>query len=236
MSSPETHDHTESHGHHHEHDRFAFYALVVFMIVLVIIAAQNFWQSEQYKKLQATHATTQQSSIEPNIPLVEARSLDAFPDLADAMFIVNTSQGMKENDLHAEKIVNNIVEAEEERVVYFTTSQMISNTETSVGLYRMNTVSKRWQRIDKLSYKKELVNRYLRVIGRQGNDLLLFYDDTSRKDLPCQSYWLMGAITPFQILHIDVTHPYEELKPWTASAGFIDSEKERIKTCQATAK
>ncbi len=235
MSDP-LHDQTEPHEHHHEHDRFAFYALIVFMIVLVIVAIQNFWQSKQNTQLPVTHPTVQQSSIEPNIPLVEARSLEAFPDLSDAMFIVNTSQGLKQDDEHAEKIINSAVEAEEERVVYFTTSQLITNTETSIGLYRMNTVSKRWQRIDKLSYKKELANRYLRVIGRQGNELLLFYDDTSRKDLPCDSYWLMGSTEPFQILSIDVTHPYEDLKPWNVSAGLIDSEKERVKTCQTAAK
>ena len=234
MTDREKHDAQENEEHHHEHDRFAFYALIIFMIVLAIVAAQNFWQSqnEQTKKTDS-HVPIAAASTEP---LLEARTSDAFPDLHDAMFVINTSEGMNIDDPLAEKLVNDIVEAEEERVVYFTTAKTIVNTETDAAVYKMNTVSKRWQRIDKLTYSKELADHYLRVVGRQGDQLFLFYDDSNRKDMACQSFWLLGTQLPYQILTLDTTKPYEDLRPWTPRADLIESETKRLKTCEQNAK
>lgn len=228
------HDHnSQTHEHNDPEHRYAFYAVVILMCLLAFIAAKDVWRSSTQKKTRSDTSTTvlKQQPDEPEANLIEARPQSAFPELNTAMTIINASQGKSINDPTSESLANGIVEAEEERVVYFATVATPSIDETDSEIYQMNTVSKRWQRMYKQAFKKNQSDHFYRVIGRKGNELLLFEDRKNRKDLPCQSFWVIGQTDPYQILSLDILNPYNPMKPWAVPEGLIASEKQRVATC-----
>lgn len=226
------HDPSHTHSHNDPEHRYAFYAVVIFMGLLAVILAKDAWQSNIKQKADTAITELKQQPLEPEANLIEARSVDAFPELQSAMTIINTSQSKLADTLGIESFSNGVVEAEEERVVYFATVATPSNNETNVGIYQMNTVSKRWQRMYKQTFKKDQSDHFYRVIGRKGNELLLFEDNKNRKDVPCESFWVTGQSKPYQILSLDILNPYNPLKPWAVPDGLIASEKERVMACQ----
>lgn len=227
------HHHNEPHTHslNDPEHRYAFYAVVIFMGLLVLIVAQDAWRSHQ-QKVDTPVPLEKHQPKDPEANLIEARGFSSFPELSNAMIVINTSQNKLLNQPGTEMITNGVVEAEEERVVYFATAATPTNEETHSGIYQMNTVSKRWQRMYKQVFAKNLSDHFYRVIGRKGNELLLFEDNKNRTDLPCQSFWIMGQSEPYKILTLDILNPYSSLNVWAVPDGFITSEQERIKTCQ----
>ncbi len=166
--------------------------------------------------------------------LIQATELKNFKDLTQAKEIINTSQGKTSDKEEIEMIIYGIVESDKENMVYFATKNLNKNTgEVFTGIYHYNTETNRWHRIYKNTFIKseDESTSYLRVIGRMGNQLILFKDNTKREKENCSSYWLMGDESEYELSLLYIDSPYSEFETFHVPQKLKDEETKRIKEC-----
>lgn len=177
---------------------------------------------EQREERQATEEVST-DTVDPN----------EFAERDQAHASINQSQGKPVTGPNAERIVPGVIEdGDQEDVVYFATSNA-NAAEHFVGVYSYNTQTRRWHRLIKRTFtpNDDGVTSMLRVIGKEGRNLILFQDRLDRTPQPCHSDWLTGA-EENALFSIDLDNLRDGLSTYKLASDTRSEEETRVSTCQ----
>ncbi|NQV88732.1 MAG: hypothetical protein HQ488_00210 [Parcubacteria group bacterium] len=160
--------------------------------------------------------------------------LSNFDDLDEATTIINSAQGKPVSGEGSEKLVFGVVESQSENMVYFATSDYNQDTgDLFSGIYHYNTVTNRWQRIYKQTFKAEegSPTAMFRVIGRLENSLILLKDFVDNSPGPCSNVWLMGDDGSLEMFMMDLAEPYSGLSQFPLPEILRQRAQTEQQTC-----
>lgn len=226
-------------GNKNKHQTLIYLIASIAIVVLLFIANSTNNTDTIEREKNNTNNTIKKTDevIDEKIGLtnlIQATELKDFQDLKQAKEIINSSQGKTSNTEEMEILVHGIVESDKENMVYFATKNLNKNTnEIFTGIYHYNTETNRWHRIYKNNFTKNedgSIN-YLRVIGRMGNQLILFKDSTKLEKEDCASYWLMGDKPEHELSLLYIDNPYSEFETFPVPQKLKDSETKKVKEC-----
>ena len=164
----------------------------------------------------------------------EGFGLDAFDDLDEAGLIINSAQGKPTSGAGSESLVANVVDSEEDDMVYFATKTYDSDLqENFVGIYHYNTINNRWQRVykDTMGADEVLSAPYLRVLARSNDYLILLKDFNDNSPGPCSNFWLLGDEGSFELMLLDITDPYAGFSTFTLPEILRQQAQNEVETC-----
>ena len=160
--------------------------------------------------------------------------LSEFDDLSEATTIINSTQGKPVSGEGAETLVFGVVDAQEENMVYFATSDYNQDTgELFSGVYHYNTITNRWQRVYKQTFEADEDSpvSMLRVVGRAGDSLILLQDFLDNSPGPCSNIWLAAETGPTELLVMDLNDPYGSLTAFPLPETLRQQAEADVATC-----
>jgi hypothetical protein len=239
---PENKEGQENISHQEEKKKIPWFPILVILITVLIV----FMAAQREDTNETTTDTTDQEGVaeqmtEGNtpaeLPSTTYLNADTFEGRTQAEDIINSTQGKAEGTDDYERIQSGIVEdTEEENIVYFAT--LAHNTELNevfVGVYKYDTLTYRWHRLYKNTYKADgdVSARYLRVVGKQGGDLILFMDALDSEFDTCDSYWLIGTeSSEHDLLTLNIENSLDGLQDYEAPTDLIDEERTNVTNCK----
>jgi hypothetical protein len=158
-----------------------------------------------------------------------------FQEKTRAESTINGSQGKTPGSQDYEYIVSGVVQDETNPdLVYFAT-QSNKPLGNFVGVYQFNTKTLQWQRFYKNSFLPEdkLGPKELRVIGKDGRDLIVLVDRLDRDEEDCDSFWLIGTKAPYELMSLNLDKPLDGLASYTIPSAVRLSEQDRVEDCLA---
>lgn len=207
-------------------------SLVAILIVLGIIGL-NVWNAKEAKTPTVSETPSEPVASE-TLPEKDIQSDFAFPNdvasIPQAEMIINQSQGKTGAAGNLEQIVYGIVkDPETPTTLYFATSAN-HPTENFVGVYRYDTLTRRWTRLFKETYRSgdgQEVKR-LHVVGTTGTELILTQDRLGDLLPPCTS----PLLTSQTLYSLSLIQAQDGLKPFQLTEEARGIEEERQSSCK----
>ena len=224
------------------------YIIAIVLIVVAIIIA-NAFQDEAPSETNGVTISDSSSDIVVTIDdgtglqelrfdltdFFEGYSANEFQDLDEASLIINSTQGKPTSGDGSERIVSNIVNGDEEDMVYFATKSYDDELqENFVGIYHYNVVNNRWQRVYKDTMSNDSLHApFLRVLARTGDYLILLKDFDDNSPGACANLWLMGEEEPFELLLLNLADPYAGFAQFPLPESLRGLEEAEVEDCLA---
>ena len=240
---PENKEEQENTNTPEEQKKIPWFPIVVILVtvLIVFVAAQREGAEEADTQSAEQDGTTEEvatgEEMVPELLSTTYLNTEEFEGREQAEFIINSTQSKLEGTEEYERVQSGIVEdGEVENLVYFST--YAHNTELNevfVGVYKYDAVTYRWHRLYKKTYKADgdVAPRYLRVIGKQGGDLVLFMDSLDSEFDSCDSYWLVGAeLDNYELMTLNIENSLDGPLTYEAPAELLEEERENTTTCK----
>lgn len=227
-------------------------ATVIIVVAIIIIISNAIREEQTGEEAETIHegdltvevgdshvetgdAEANQDSEESPVSVLSADFLspDEFTDLDRAENIINSTQGKNPGTKAAEFIQAGIVpDPEEAGIYYFATST--PNAESNfVGVYKYNLDNANWHRLTKDTFTPDDRDQtaMLRVLGKEGGNLILMKDRMNRAIGSCESLWLQGLEKGFGLFTLKIDEPLHGLLPYELPAALRNSEQEKVNAC-----
>ena len=240
---PENKEEQENTSSQEEKKKIPWFPIVVILVtvLIVFVAAQREGEQET-----DTDTTDQEGSTEevvegdeaaPELPATTYVNTDAFEGREQAEYVINSTQSKAEGTDAFERVQSGIVaDSELENTVYFATYAHDTDlNDTFVGVYKYDTVTYRWHRLYKNTYKADgdVAPRFLRVVGKQGGDLVLFMDALDSEFDSCDSYWLIGAeSSEYDLLTLNIEDSLDGPQAYEAPSDLLEEERAVVTDCK----
>lgn len=158
---------------------------------------------------------------------------EQFSDLDRAERIINSTQGKNPGTTLAEFVQTGVVaDPEEEGIYYFATAtpNPISNF---VGIYKYNIANAYWNRLTKNTFtpNEEGLTAMWRVLGKDGDNLIIMEDILNREIGPCESFWLQGTKEGFGLFTLRIDEPLHGLARYQLPETVRSAEQEKVDSC-----
>jgi hypothetical protein len=213
-------------------------ALLILVLIIVNITGGNN-TNEQVAKETTTEETSEENKTQisrNNMTL--GYGLDEFSDTDQAGRVINYSQGKPTEGEGSEKLVAQVVDGDEENIVYFATEVFdIETKEVLSSIYKYNTVINTWERVYKNVYTEEdtgYAAPFWRVVGKLGNNLVLFQDNKANSPGPCANMLLMSEQEGFELVLLNLEDPYGGFTPISIDEDLKAAAQAEQAACEAT--
>lgn len=176
---------------------------------------------------------TGDSAEEANALAADFLTPEQFSDLERAERIINSTQGKNPNTKLAEFIQTGIVaDPEKEGIYYFATST--PNAQSSfAGIYQYNIANAYWHRLLKKTFLPDTQGHTAmwRVLGQEGQDLIIMNDKMNREVGSCESLWLKGTEDGFGLFTLNIDKPLKGFAHYDLPESLRASEQEKVDSC-----
>jgi hypothetical protein len=210
-------------------------ALIIFA-VLMVQATNNGTDDENAQDTNTAEEMTQNDDTVTLSSIVMGYGLDEFADADQAGRVINYSQGKPTEGEGSERLIAQVVDAQEENIVYFATESFdIVEKEVLSSIYKYNTVTNRWERIYKnvFTENEDSSAAFYRVVGRVENNLVLFKDNKANSPGPCSDFYLMSENDMFELVLLNLEDPYGGFTPTTVTEEIRTQAEQNQQECQA---
>jgi hypothetical protein len=220
-----------------------FPIVIILVTVLIIFVAAGRGEENEEADTdttdgEGTNAEMTEEGDEAPQDLLATTELNAtdFEGRDQAEYIINSTQGKIEGTDAYERIQSGIVEdGDIENTVYFSTSSFDKElNETFVGIYKYDTVTYRWHRLYKNTYKADgdVAASFFRVIAKQGTDLILFMDSLESEFDACDSYWVIGTDADnYDLYTLSIENSLDGPQAFEAPADLLETERANVTAC-----
>ena len=211
---------------------------IAIAIIIVALVLANITKPEQADHVEDTESSDSQTEeiVENQTSsdiISDFENPSSFDDREQAERVINSTQGKPASGTGSEHVVTGIVTDEyDDTLQYFATSSYNEELgENFVGVYRFNTISNRWWRMYKTTYKKNETDstQSLHVIGKDGRNLILSIGSANSPIESCDSLWLQD-----QIVSINMDDAYAGFSEYEPPNELLQQEKKLQPDCLAS--
>jgi hypothetical protein len=213
-------------------------ALLILVLIIVNMTGRNTTEDQSVNDVTSEETIEQETTEVSSTNMTLGYGLDEFSDADQAGRVINYSQGKPTEGEGAEKLVAQVVDGDEENIVYFATEVFdVTEKEVLSSIYKYNTVINTWERVYKNIYTEEdtgYAAPFWRVVGKLGNHLVLFQDNKANSPGPCANMLLMSEQDGFELVLLNLEDPYGGFTPITLSEELRTAAETEQAACEAT--
>jgi len=213
---------------------------VVLVVALIIIISNAIREKQVSENPEENNLSVEvlenykedENGVVISEPAAEFSIPENFGDRERAERIINSTQGKNAFTVAAEYIQANIINDPKDAETFYFATATPNLTENFGGIYKYNSNTGFWQRLYKATFNpnKEGTTLMLRVVGQDGRNLIVAYDELNTEPEACESLLLRGADSANGLFSINIDKP-AGLTNYELSASLRQSEAAKQTAC-----
>lgn len=206
--------------------------ILLLVVVFGLVSGQE--PAEAPSNDEEVSQTTETTNTPTPENIVLGVGLNEFAQADQASRIINYTQGKPTEGDGSEQLIAQVVQGEEEDIVYFATESFdIIKKEIFNGIYRYDTNTNNWERVYKNTFEDdgELGTPFYRVVGKTGTNLVLLQDNKGNSPGPCADMLLLSENEGFGLWLLDLEDPYGGFTQMSLSEELQNQAITRQEAC-----